>query len=97
MYAALFSCCILRAVTLELVQDLSTETFLRCFWRFVARRGSPNLVISDNAKTFKAEARLPCNLRTDLGLTTYLQDERITWKFNLERAPWWGGADDREG
>ena len=95
MYVALLSCCVTRAVKLEIVPDLSTETFLRCFRRFITRRGSPNLVISDNAKKFKAGARLLCNLRTDPGLTTYLQGERITWKFNLERKPWWGGFFER--
>ena len=88
MYVALFSCCVTRAVNLQIVPELSTETFF-------ARRGSPNLVISDNAKTFKAGARLLCNLRTDPGLTNYLQGERITWKFNLERTPWWGGFFER--
>ena len=29
-YIALFSCCVTRAVRLELVEDLSTATFRRC-------------------------------------------------------------------
>ena len=37
---------------LDLAEEMSTETFLRSFRRFVARRGMPARVTSDNAKTF---------------------------------------------
>lgn len=53
-YIALFSCCVTRALHLDLVSDLSTQTFLRCLRRFTARRGVPSLIVSDNAKTFLA-------------------------------------------
>ena len=39
-----------RAVHLNLVSDMTAETFLRSFRRFAARRGTPVRVISDNAK-----------------------------------------------
>ena len=52
-YFALFTCCVTRAVHLELVEDLLVETFKQCLRRFIARRGIPVLVVSDNAKTFK--------------------------------------------
>ena len=51
-YIALFSCCLTRAVHLELVEDLSTGTFRRCFQRFIAKTGMPVLIVSDNVKTF---------------------------------------------
>lgn len=35
----LFSCCVTRAIHLELVPDMSTQTFLRAFKQFMARRG----------------------------------------------------------
>ena len=37
VYIALFSCCVTRAVRLELVEDLSAAAFRRCFRRFTAR------------------------------------------------------------
>lgn len=46
---ALFSCAVTRAIYLDIVEDLETRTFLRCFRRFIAQRGVPQLVISDNA------------------------------------------------
>ena len=42
-----------RAVHLEWLVGMSTEEFLHCFRRFVARRGYPVLVYCDNAPQFK--------------------------------------------
>ncbi|XP_043199160.1 uncharacterized protein LOC122368905 [Amphibalanus amphitrite] len=81
-YFVLFTCTAVRAVHLELVETLSTEDFLAAFERFVARRGKPTVVFSDNATNFRgAASRL-----THLG---------VTWKFNVPRAPWWGGFFER--
>ena len=44
-YIALFSCCVTRAVRLELVEDLSIATFRRCLRRFIARNGTPALIV----------------------------------------------------
>ena len=52
VHTALFTCGVKRAVHLDLVGDKSASTFLRCFRKFVSRRGAPSLMISDNAKTF---------------------------------------------
>ena len=52
-----FSCCVTRALHLELVEDLTAQSFLRCLRRFTSRRGTPGLIVTDNAKTFKAAAK----------------------------------------
>jgi len=82
VWICLFTCCITRAIHLELVPDMSTDTFIRAFKRFAARRGTPVQVISDNAKTFVSAAK-------------HLVNIRVTWSFNLEKAPWWGGFFER--
>ena len=53
-YIALLTCCSSRMVHLELCSSLDTAALLGCLKRFFARRGKPLLIISDNAKTFKA-------------------------------------------
>ena len=53
VYIALFICCVTRAVHLELVEDLTSQTFRRALRRFSSRRGTPALIVSDNAKTFR--------------------------------------------
>ena len=45
--------CVTRAVHLDIVTDMSTETFMRCLKCFAARRGVPCKFVSDNRKTFK--------------------------------------------
>ena len=51
VWIVIFTCTLTRALHLEIMQDMSTEQFLLAFRRFISRRGSPNLVISDNART----------------------------------------------
>jgi hypothetical protein len=56
-YICLFTCASTRGVHLELLRNLSTDMFLQAFRRFVSRRGVPNKVITNNAKTFKGASR----------------------------------------
>ena len=95
VYIALFTCCVTRAVHLELVHDLTAATFLRCLRRFVGRRGAPKIMVSDNAKTFKAAAKALRELYTNKEVKNSLTNKGIDWRFNLERAPWWGGFFER--
>ena len=95
VYIALFSCCVTRAIHLELVRDLSAETFLCCCRRFVTRRGVPSLIVSDNANTFKESEKAIRRLFNQPKVKSEMQTKRVTWQFNLERAPWWGGFFER--
>ena len=45
VYIALYTCGSSRAVHLDVVPDLSAETFIRSFKRFICRKGMPRLVI----------------------------------------------------
>ena len=56
-YIALYTCCTSRAVHLDLVTDLTGQTFLKTFRRFAARLGTPTLLNTDNAKTFNFSAK----------------------------------------
>ena len=95
VYVALFTCCVTRAVHLELVEDLSVETFKRCLRRFIARRGVPTLIVSDNAKTFKGIEKELRLLFNHPQVKDEMQNRRIQWCFNLEQAPSWGGFFER--
>ena len=57
VWIALYTCCVTRAVHLDLVPDMTATTFIRSFKRFSARRGLPNSMISDNGRTFEAAAK----------------------------------------
>ena len=83
-YIALITCTSSRMVHLELCGSLEAATLIGCLKRFFARRGTPSLIISDNAKTFKSEA-----------IKKFTATRGITWHFNLAKAPWWGGLFER--
>ena len=67
-----FVCLVTRAVHLEVVLDLTTDAFIAVLRRFVARRGTPAVIRSDNETNFVGEHRLldaayeafTCNSRT---------------------------------
>ena len=76
----MITCTSSRSIHLEITSDLSGPAFIRSFIRFQGRRGSPSLVVSDNASAFK-----------DQRLKRYLQSKNINWRHNIRRASWWGG------
>ena len=79
-YVLLFTCCVTRAVHLELTTNVNSNSVILALRRFISRRGIPRLFISDNFKTFKSvDVKRFCNTK------------EIVWKFILERSPWWGG------
>ena len=80
-YVVLYVCCTSRAIHLDLVEDLSGPTFVRSMQRFTACRGTPDLINSDNAKTFKFTHKLLERLARDHSVVSFLQAKRITWKF----------------
>ena len=53
----LYTCCVTRALHLDIVPDLTPEAFLRSFRRFTARRGLPSNIVSDNGTTFKSASK----------------------------------------
>lgn len=91
----IFSCSLSRAVHLELVPNLETTTFLPCLKRLIARRGRPAVIYSDNGRTFIKAAKWLKQVRRDEQLQGFLESHDIQWKFNLSRAPWWGGQFER--
>ena len=94
-WICLFTCYVTRAVHLDATPDQTTSTFLRCLKRFSARRGLPVKFISDNGKTFKAASKYLKSVFKDGTVKEYLENVGTSWKFNVERAPWWGGAFER--
>ena len=92
VWICLYTCCITRAVHIDIVSNLSTPCFIRSLKRFISRRGLPYRMISDNGTTFKAAAKV---LRKIMTVQEYLSGRRIKWTFNLEKAPWWGGIFER--
>ena len=95
VYICLFTCATTRAVHLEIVKDLTTETFLLAFRRFVSRKSVPRIVISNNASTYMSAAAELYDLFNSKTLATHLGQQGVEWKFIPKRAPWFGGFWER--
>ena len=95
VYLCLFTCATTRALHLEIVQDLSTETFLLAFRKFAARRSLPTVMVSDNASTYLSAADELQSLMQSPEVQRQLSRRGVTWKFIPKRAPWWGGFWER--
>ena len=99
LWICLFTCLAVRAVHLELVRGLSAKQFLDCLRRYIARRGRPEVIISDNAPQFKLvetviDQQWSMIFRSDEVLH-FFSDEGITWKYTTALAPWQGGFYER--
>ena len=95
VWLCLFTCLAVRAIHLEVVHDMTAEQFLLCLRRFLATRGKPKQIISDNASQFKV-VKSTVEDAWELSTTSpdtqsYLANEGIKWSFTIELAPWMGG------
>ncbi|XP_060559098.1 uncharacterized protein LOC132719352 [Ruditapes philippinarum] len=95
VYICLFTCAKTRAIHLEIVPDLTEESFMLAFRRFISRRSLPRLMISDNGTTFHAAANQIRRLYNSQNLHTALTHRGTHWQFIPKRAPWFGGMWER--
>ena len=77
----------ISVVHLEVVCDLSVETFLRAFRRFVSRKSLPQVMISDNASTYVAASKELEQMFTSGRLEENLNARGVRWRFIPKRAP----------
>lgn len=97
-YGCIFSCLQTRAVHIEVAHSLDTQTFLMCLMRFIARRGSPNNLYSDNGTNFVGADR---ELKTSLEafdqkrIESSLVPRSIQWHFIPPYASHRGGVWER--
>ena len=92
VYICLFTCATTRAIHLEIVTDLSVETFLLAFRRFASRRSLPQIIVSNNASTYTAAADELQELLHPNHLTEMLGRRGVQWKFLVQ---WVVGASHR--
>ena len=63
---------------------------LNAFYRFVGRRGLPELVISDNGTNFvggQRELKEVIDQMNQEQITRTVADQKVTWQFNPAAAP----------
>ena len=97
-YGCLFTCLVTRAVHLEVAFSLSTDSFIMCLRRFMARRGKPTVIYSDNGTNFVGannELRECIDDWNQHKIGSVLSQEGIQWVFNPPAAPHMGGVWER--
>ena len=97
-YLCVFICLSTKAIHLEVISDLTTASFIAGLNRFIARRGCPTTIHSDNGSNFvgaKNRLREIYNFLqskdTDSLIHQHLLKNRITWNNIPERSPHFGG------
>ena len=97
-YGCVFTCLTMRGVHIEIANSLDTDLFINALRRFIARRGRPKEIFSDNGTNFVGANRVFRD-----ALQTFNQDrihshcsqQNIEWNFNPPTASHFGGAWER--
>ena len=97
-YGCLFTCLVTRAVHIEIAHSLDSDGFIMALHRFMARRGKPSKIVSDNGTNFVgAEKELADEVKTinSKRLRDEMLMEAIDWQFIPPHAPHMGGVWER--
>lgn len=97
-WGIVFKCMTTRGVHLDLLESLDADAFLMSLRRFIARRGKPFELLSDNGTNFVGGARELCEAFEAMTphLKEQLAEQQIAFCFNPPSAPHFGGAWERE-
>ena len=89
--------CIFVSLTVNAVH-VSDLAFLAALRRFIARRGKPTLIWSDNGSNFVGADReiknlfnFLCQQKTKLVVSEFCSTQGIEWKFIPQHSPHFGG------
>ena len=97
-WCCLFTCLTTRAVHIEVAQSLDTESCLAAVTRFIARRGYPHTISSDNGANFLGAANELKSFMNEWEkpkIESDLAQKQIVWKFNPPGAPHFDGIWER--
>ena len=94
-YGVLFTCMSIRAIHLEVSQSLDTDSFINAMRRFIARRGQPEEVRSDNGGSFvrgEKELREAIEGWNQHKIGEFLLQQNVKWTFNPPGGSHHGGV-----
>ena len=97
-YGLIFSCLSTRAVHLEMLQDMSTDSFINSLRCFLALRGSVESLLCDRGTNFvgaKNELQKALEIIEDVTLQQFLKDKQCAFKLNVPSASHMSGAWER--
>lgn len=94
-WAVMFICLVTRAVHVEVVESLSTSSFINALRRFTAIRGPAKLFRSDRGTNSVGACKELGITQENPELQSYLKDQGCTWDFNLPHSSHMGGVWER--
>ena len=97
-WGALFTCLTMRAVHLELVDTLSTDSCIMALRRMISRRGAPKEIWSDNGTNFHGasnEMKLALKELDQEKILVELAPRGVKWHFIPPASPHMGGSWER--
>ena len=95
----MFTCLTTQAVHIETADTLDTDSFLNCLYRFMARRGEPRLLRSDNGSNFvgaERELRREIEAWNKERIQEAMSQQGIRWLLNPPAASHMGGVWERQ-
>ena len=84
-WGCFFTCFSTRAIHIEVLASMDTNAFLNGLMQFIARRGKPSTITSDNGGNFvrgNSELRTSINQWNQSRIEDRLMQKNIKWSFN---------------
>lgn len=85
---------VLRAVQLEIIQNMISEESILGLNRFISQRGTPLAYICDNVPQFKLASKVLTSVWRDTtrcdDIQSYVSERGVKWSSIVELAPWMG-------
>ncbi|XP_063377497.1 uncharacterized protein LOC134664680 [Cydia fagiglandana] len=97
-YGVLFTCLTVRAVHIEVVHTLTTDSLIMALRRMASRRGWPSNIYSDNGTNLRGadvELRRSIQELDEESLRAEALNNQVRWTFIPPASPHWGGAWER--
>ncbi|XP_049288887.1 uncharacterized protein LOC125766869 isoform X2 [Anopheles funestus] len=97
-WGVLFTCMTIRAIHIEVASSLSTDACILALRNFIARRGTPNEILSDQGTNFVGASRELIEAAKNIDSQRLVEEidcPNTTWTFNPPSAPHFGGSWER--
>lgn len=94
-WAVIFMCMSTRAVHIELIESMTTSSFINALRRFFSIRGPAKLLRSNRGTNFVGACKELKIDTDDSSLQNYLKEKGCTWLFNPPYSSHMGGSWER--
>ena len=98
-YGVLFTCLVSRACHIEITSGLDTDSYINAFRRFIARRGTPKLIRSDNGTNLvssEKELKHAIDEWNNKQIYDFCLQQKTEWIFQPPQASHFGGCFERQ-